>query len=414
MADTQTSTDRRYFEYIVVGCGGVGSAAVYWLSKRAGKDVLGLEQFNLGHDHGGSQDHSRIIRLAYHDDRYTKITPDTYKAWHEVEKESGLQLVHMTGGVQYAKKAEMEHVIDKYAEAMAANNIKYEKMSGSKLSKKFPQFTTDDSYVAIYQEDAGLVDAALGNAVHIQLARSHGATVIDNCPVLKIDRMSDGQIKVNTPKGVFQCRRLVVAPGAWINHVLGSIGVHIPVFVTQEQVTYLATPNMKDFTKDKFPIWIYHSPNYDFYGLPIHGNSGSKIGIDAGGNIVTPETRTYVPDLVREKACLDHFRATIPKALGPLLYSKTCLYTMPPDRHFVIDTCTSKGWNDVIICCGAGHVYKFASLVGKILSQLAIDGKTQYDISKFNLDREALTNPDWKPALYMGTGGKVPIPEPKL
>lgn len=69
-------------------------------------------------------------------------------------------------------------------------------MSGSQLSKKFPQFTTDDSYVAIYQEEAGLVDAALGNAVHIQLARSQGATVIDNCPVLKIDKRPDGKIKV--------------------------------------------------------------------------------------------------------------------------------------------------------------------------------------------------------------------------
>ncbi|CAG2205547.1 unnamed protein product [Mytilus edulis] len=87
-------------------------------------DVLGLEQFELGHHNGGSQDHSRIIRLAYHDNRYTKLTPDTYKAWEAVEKESGLQLVYNTGGVQFTRKDEMSHVIDAYAKAMAENNIR--------------------------------------------------------------------------------------------------------------------------------------------------------------------------------------------------------------------------------------------------------------------------------------------------
>ncbi|VDI42237.1 Hypothetical predicted protein [Mytilus galloprovincialis] len=352
---------RRYFEYIVVGCGGVGSGTLYWLSKKAGIDVLGLEQFELGHHNGGSQDHSRIIRLAYHDNRYTKLTPDTYKAWEAVEKESGLQLVYNTGGVQFTRKDEMSHVIDAYAKAMAENNI-----------------------------------------------RANGATVLEHCPVQKIEKLPNGRVLVHTPKGIFQCRRLIVTAGAWINHVLGSIGVHIPVYVTQEQVTYFATPNVKDFTKAKYPIWIYHSAKYDFYGMPMHGNSGSKIGIDAGGPVVSVDTRNYEPDKTREQACIKHLERTIPRSLGPIMYTKTCLYTMTPDRHFVVDDCSKNGWDNVIVCCGAGHAFKFASLLGKILSEMAIDGKTKYDISKFNIDREAITNPDWTPTLYMGTGGKVP------
>lgn len=395
--------ERRTYAYIVVGCGGVGSAALYWLAKRAGKDVLGLEQFKLGHDNGGSQDHSRIIRLAYHDDMYTKLTPDTYKAWEEVEKEAGVQLVYKTGGVNWAKKAEMGHLIDKYAVAMDANNIRYQRLTGSELHAKFPQFETSDEYTAIYEPMAGLVDAAMGNAVHVQLARSHGATVIENC-------------QVYTPKGMFVCRKLIVSAGAWINHVLGSIGLHIPVYVTQEQVTYFATPHVKEFTKDNYPIWIYHSEKYDFYGLPIHGNSGSKIGIDAGGPVVTADSRNFNPDPVREQACIDHLKKTIPRSLGPLMYTKTCLYTMPPDRHFIVDTCGKRvrGYDDVILCCGAGHCYKFASLLGRILSEMAIDGETRYDISKFNIDRPALTEPGWKPQLFMGTGGKVPTKDSKL
>lgn len=394
---------RRYYEYIVVGCGGIGSGAVYWLSKRAGPDVLGLEQFQLGHDNGGSQDHSRIIRLTYHDNRYTKLTPDTFKAWEEVEKESGLQLVHVTGGINFSRKGEMEHIVDKYAKAMSENNISFERLTGSQIKARFPQFEIDDSYDCVYQPVAGLVDAALANSVHIQLARGNGATILERCSVTKLEKTSDGNMWVHTTKGVFQCRRLIVTAGAWINHVLGSIGVHIPITVTQEQVTYFATPHVKEFTKAKFPIWIYHAPKHDLYGLPIHGNSGSKIGIDAAGPAVTVDTRNYQPDPVREKACVDFLQKTIPRSLGPLMYTKTCLYTMPPDRHFIVDDCAMYGWNNVIVCCGAGHAYKFASLLGKILSEMAIDGRTKYDISKFNLDREALTNPDYVPTFYMGT-----------
>ncbi|XP_078688309.1 monomeric sarcosine oxidase-like [Branchiostoma floridae x Branchiostoma belcheri] len=404
-----------YYEYIVVGCGGVGSGAVYWLAKRAGKGVLGLEQFKLGHDNGGSQDHSRIIRLCYHDPRYTRIVRDTYRAWEEVERESGLQLVYKTGGLDFTLKGgPQEWLMEEYAKAMDAQGIPYERLDGPEIRRRFPQFEVGAETVGLYQADTGLVDAARGNSAHIQLARAHGATVIDECAVLKIDRMKNGMTLVRTSKGDFRCRRVVVAAGAWINHVLRSVGAHIPVAVTQEQVTYFATPHVKEFTKERYPTWISHTPDYDFYGLPIHGNTGSKIGIDAGGPRVTPETRTYVPDPVREKACIDFLQKYIPRSLGPIMYSKTCLYTMTMDRHFVIDTLATKGWPNVIVCCGAGHAYKFASLLGKILSQLAIDGRTQYPIDDFTMNRPAVTDPNFKPVFYMGKAKPQDTPQAKL
>lgn len=398
--------DRKLYEYVVVGCGGIGSAALYWLSKRAGSGVLGIEQFNLGHDNGGSQDHSRIIRMAYHDDIYTKLTPDTYKAFAVAEQESGLQLVYKTGGLLIAKKGETDSLAKKYADAMATHDIPYEWLNGSQLRERYPQFTTDDSYVAVYQKDGGLVDAAMTNAVHIQLARGNGASVVENCPVLKLTRNENGNIMINTTKGEIECKKVIVTAGAWINHVVGSVGVHIPIYVTQEQVTYLATSHMKEYVKDKFPIFIYRSASHDIYGMPIHGNSGFKIGVDAGGPVVTAETRTFIPDPVREKNCIDLLDKILPTSVGPVLYSKTCLYTMPPDRNFVIDTCHRTGFDDIIICNGAGHAYKFAGLLGKILSEMAIDGHTQYDISPFTLDREALQDPNFKPVFFMGTGDK--------
>ncbi|XP_077982862.1 monomeric sarcosine oxidase-like [Glandiceps talaboti] len=395
----------QYFEYIVVGCGGIGSATTYWLSKTiGGKDVLGLEQFKLGHDNGGSQDHSRIIRLLYHEECYTKLVRDTYTAFEEVERESGLQLVYKCGGLEFARSGSAgTRIIELYAEAMDKQNIPYERLNANQIRQRYPQISSEVDIVGLYQKDSGLVDAAMANATHTQLARKHGATILENCKVLKIEKDGDGiHALVRTSQGVFRCRRVIVTAGAWTNHVLGSVGVHIPLTVTQEQVTYLATPHIKDFTKDKFPIWLYHDSNHDLYGLPIHGNTGSKIGIDVGGPRVTPETRNYKPDPMREQICIDFFKQFMPKAVGPVLYTKTCLYAMPPDRNFVIDTLKDKGFPQVVLCIGAGHAFKFSCLLGKILTQLAVDGNTQYPIDSFKLDREALTDPNYVSRLTLG------------
>ncbi|XP_038069951.1 monomeric sarcosine oxidase-like [Patiria miniata] len=393
----------RWYEYVVVGCGGIGSSAVYWLAKRAGQNVLGLEQFKLGHDHGGSQDHSRIIRLSYSDPLYTKLAAGAYACWDEVEKESGLQLVYKTGGINFSRRGGLaEKIVDRYAESMQENDIEFENLDGLRLHERFPQFSASDNYRAVYQKDSGLVDAALANAVHTQLARKHGATILEETKVERFEKTKDGSYRVFTNRGTFRCRRLIITAGAWLKGVLSSVGVQLPLTVTQEQVLYLATPNISEFTKSRYPIWIYHTDNGDFYGMPIHGNSGVKIGVDVGGDHVTVETRTYIPNQTRLQQCLDFSREHIPGSLGPILYAKTCLYTMPPDRHFVIDTCHRTNHPDAIVCCGAGHAFKFASVLGRVLSELSIDGRTEYDISAFNLGRPALHDPSFKPLFQLG------------
>src|SRR5919205_2849983 len=90
---------RTEFEYIVLGLGGLGSGAAYWLARRAGAEVLGLEQFEIGHVRGESQDHSRIIRLSYHTPEYVELAKHAYRAWAEVERDAGEQLVLRTGGL---------------------------------------------------------------------------------------------------------------------------------------------------------------------------------------------------------------------------------------------------------------------------------------------------------------------------
>ncbi len=387
------------YEYIVVGCGGIGSAAAYWLSREAGKEVLALEQFTLGHDKGSSEDYSRIIRLSYHAPEYTTLTPHTYEAWDEVEQESGERLVFKSGGLDLEPVQDEPQYVNLYAGAMRAAGIEHEELSAREVMERFPQFRLDDNVRGVYQADAGLVDAGRANATHVSLARSRGATILDNTPVRNIRVVGDG-VEVVTGRGTFSGRRLVVAAGAWTNRVLRHVGVELPITCTQEQVTYFRAPRLEEFSLERFPIWIWHGGLEEtFYGLPVYGAPGTKAGQDVGGDVVTVDTRTFEPN----KRVLENLRSFlerhIPDSLGPELYTKTCLYDMPPDREFVLGALPNVP--QIFVFVGAGHGFKFASLAGKILSELTLYGETQHPIEAFRVDRPALTDPTYEPAFAM-------------
>ena len=386
------------YEYIVLGCGGVGSGAAYWLARRAGADVLGLEQFEIGHPNGGSQDHSRIIRLTYHDAKYTALTPYTFDAWATVEEESAVRIITNTGSVEWAN-ADSPYAKDVqiYADAMAAANIPYDRFGADELMRRYPQFRLSQEVDALYQAKSGIADAAKGNAAHIGMARYHGATILDHTQVTDLHPF-DGGVDVVTNRGTFTCRKLIITAGAWMDSVLESINLNFSLTVTQEQVTYYATPNLKEFAIGRFPIFIHHSANV-YYGFPIYGEVATKAAIDASGAPVTADSRSFEGDPAKEKVLTDWLAATIPGFIGPKLYTKTCLYAMPKDRDFVIDHHPEHP--QIFICNGAGHIYKFSSLMGKILSQLAIDGRTLYPISPFSMNRPAIMDPTFEASFHI-------------
>ena len=284
------------YEYIVLGCGGIGSATAYWLSRRESKDVLGIEQFAHGHHHGGSQDHSRIIRLTYYYPQYIRLAPDAYTAWHTLEEESDVQMVFKTGSIQFSPVDHpYRYEIDKYTGAMDETGVPYDRVDADEIVKRFPQFCLKYEVDGIYQADTGLVDASRGNATHIAMARYRGATMLDNCEAIRIRPTNIG-VEIETKQGNFSCRKLIVTAGAWTDRLLASVNMNLSLTVTQEQVTYYATPNLPDFAIGKFiPIFISHADE-SIYGFPIYGEVATKVGIDASGPAVTTNMRTYKPD----------------------------------------------------------------------------------------------------------------------
>ncbi len=185
----------------------------------------------------------------------------------------------------------------------------------------------------------------------------------------------------------YTCEKLIIAGGAWTNHLLAHFGHQINLTVTKEQVTYYAAPNPAAFAPDRFPVWIWlDEPCY--YGFPAFGEAGPKIAQDVGGQETSAETRDFEVDTAAFARTDAFLRRYLPAAVGPVITTKTCLYTMPPDRDFVLDTLPD--YPNVSVAVGAGHAFKFASLLGKILSQLAVSGAASYDITPFRFSRPIL------------------------
>jgi sarcosine oxidase len=384
------------YEAIVVGCGGLGSAALYWLSRELGPKVLGLEQFRLGHEHGASQDHSRIIRLAQHQSEYAALAPHAYDAWGVLEEELDLRVLFKTGGLVIEAPDERDPArvgsrnIEGYVAAFKEHGFDYELLAAEALVRRWPQFCLEGSERAIFQKDSGLVDARKANAAHTALARSRGATVLDETPVRAVRPSGEG-VEVVTDGRTYLADRVVVAADAWTNGVLKETEAHIPLTVTQEQVTYYATPNLKEFSPERFPVFMWHGKD-NFYGFPVYGEVATKLGQHMGGlaKPVTAESRTFEPDPVRIRRYRDFLSRHIPGFLGPELYTKTCLYTIPPDQNFVIDALPE--YPHISVAVGAGHAYKFAGLIGRILAELTLDGASSFPIGAFRLDRPAISD----------------------
>lgn len=386
---------RTDFDYITLGLGGLGSAAAYWLARVAGRDVLGLEQFELGHVRGESQDHSRIIRLSYHTPGYVRLARRAYESWATLEGEAREPCVLKCGGLDVAPRGS-RIPLDPYLASLTAERVPFEHLDAAEIMRRFPQFRLTDDCHGIFQEDGGIAMAAVANAAHQRMAREHGATLRDRCPVTSV-RTVGGEVEVVAGDAAYRCRRLVVAAGPWSNTILAMLGRTLPLEVTREQVTYYATPHLTEFAPGRFPVWIWmDDPCY--YGFPVFGERATKVAQDAGGRPTTAESRTFDPDPENSARVHAFTERYLPRALGPVLQIKTCLYTLTPDRDFVLDLVP--GHEQIAMAIGAGHAFKFASVIGRILSELATAGRTPSDLAPFSISRPILAEPN-PPRSYM-------------
>ncbi len=211
----------------------------------------------------------------------------------------------------------------------------FELLDAADVMRRWPQWRLDEGTTAMFQAQGGLADPFKGNAAHLRLATQRGATLLDRTPVTAI-RQVEGEVEVDAGGTTHRAGHVVVAADAWTNELLAPLGRRLPLTVTKEQVTYLAAPDPAAFAPDRFPVWIWMD-DPSFYGFPTYGEAGPKAAQDCGGQPTTPETRTFERDENAHRRVGDFLAAHLPGAVGPDIYTKTCLYTLTPDRDFVVD-----------------------------------------------------------------------------
>jgi len=388
MAETQ-----HQYEYVVVGLGALGSSTVYHLARR-GEQVLGLERFRLGHAHGASHDSSRILRHSYHTPGYVALTFAAYDDWADLEADSGEQLVTITGGLDLYPPDPAIPMVD-YTTSMAACGVPYEQLDHDQLARRWPQLSLPDGTVGVLQERSAIVPASRTVRLLQQRAGAGGAELRDESAVTSVRDLGPRGVEVEASVTTYRCRRLVVCADAWTNDVLAGIGYRLPLTTTREQVTYFLPADPEPYAVGRLPLWIWMDDPC-FYGFPSYGEATVKAAQDCGGPEVGSDDRggdaLFGTDPDRLALLTAFMSRTLPGA-GPAQRSVRCLYTLTPDRDFVLGPVP--GCESVVVGLGAAQAFKFTPTFGRLLADVATGGGSTDGLTPFRLDRPALTDADY-------------------
>lgn len=373
------------YDAIVIGLGGMGSASAYHLARR-GKRVLGLEQFDLLHDRGSSHGLTRIIRLAYHEHpSYVPLLRRAYQLWHELEADAGEPLLVTTGSLEGGP--EDGPMFRGALEAAELHEIPHEVLDAAELRRRYPAYANlDASTRVVWQPDGGFLLAERTILAHVNGALAAGAELRFREAVTGWEPAGDG-VRVTTNRGTYEADRLVICAGAWARRLVPRLET---LAVPERQVLAWLQPTRPElFAPDRFPVFVLDVPEGSYYGFPVHDVPGFKFGwYHHFREPIDPDTpdRSARPD---DEAALRAFAERyFPDGAGPTVMLKACIFTNSPDEHFVIDRLPDAP--QVSVAAGfSGHGYKFCSVVGEVMADLALDGATRHDIGLFRLDRFA-------------------------
>ncbi|KAL5599863.1 hypothetical protein FOVSG1_007675 [Fusarium oxysporum f. sp. vasinfectum] len=371
------------YDVAVVGLGALGSAAAYQASIKGAK-VVGFEQFELGHVRGASHDTSRIVRTSYGAPEFVALARSAYKDWAELERRSGMKMLTITGGVVFLPQKGPTPSSD-FTTSLDANGVPYEVLTPEETNKRWPGFNVPQGVDTVFTPDSGIVHAAKAVMTLQFQARFNGAVLKENTRVEAVTPQHSGGVTIETSQGVYHARKVIIAADAWTNKLLKPLGVELPITVMQEQVTYFkpSREHEAQFANDKFPVWIWGGEKW-FYGFPLYGEPALKAGQDAGRNDMNPEERTWRPSERLSNELNGFLDRLIPKR-GDELRTVTCQYTITPDRQFIISELEKH--KNIILALGNAHAFKFAPAIGRVTAELALDGKTTDDISKFGFPK---------------------------
>ncbi len=377
------------FDVIVVGVGAAGSAAAYHLARR-GARVLALDRSTIPNDdasHGGI---TRVIRQAYfeHPD-YVPLLLRAYENWRALEREGGERLL-FTPGVLYAGSAGSP-LIQGCLRSARLHGLVLDQLTESAHAARFGEFTLPPGHVSLFEPAGGYLLAEPSIKAHARLAASHGAMIREREPVRRWGADAR-EAWAETDRGRFRAGALVLCAGAWMPRIAG---LSTPLRVTRQTLVWTKPQRPELFARPDAPVWaLMDDDDSMYYGFPAGagwaGGPGLKAARHFPGPEINPDLADREPSPEQIEQVRGFLRRRLPGADGELLRAQTCLYTTTPDEHFIIDRHPEHERVIVASPC-SGHGFKFASVIGEILADLAMTGRSALPVEFLSLARFAVS-----------------------
>lgn len=370
------------YDVIVVGVGGMGSAAAYHLASR-GVETLGLERFDIPNDQGSSHGITRIIRKGqYEDSEYVPLAERSYELWRELEDISGRNLLHITGGVDAGPPD--GDIFPSSRDSCREHDIEHEVLTGKEVNERFPGYDIPADHRAVYQPESGFLVPEQCIIAHVEAAQQEGAEIHARETVTDISTIGDG-VEVITNRDTYRADEVVVTTGAWTREFLPELAdMLVPV---RQVLAWLQPSDPKLFDPKAFPVFIHETETEHYYGFPRFDVPGFKFArFNHFEEAVDPDKMERDPNERDEEMLRSYARRYFPKGAGPTMRLSTCLFTNTPDEHFILDSAPDRP--RVTVGAGfSGHGFKFASVVGEILADIALEEDTEHDIDLFAANR---------------------------
>ncbi|MGD9480199.1 N-methyl-L-tryptophan oxidase [Shinella sp. G-2] len=371
------------FDVAVIGLGAMGSAAASFAAAR-GARVLGLEAHFPAHALSSSHGDSRLIRLGYFEDpSYVPLLKRAYENWRALEARLRADILTVTGVLQIGRPD--SKIVSGTKASCDLHGLTHEILDKGEMARRYPAFALEDGEIGLLDPQGGYIRPEAAIMGYLKLAAEDGAELHFGEKVVAIEPDEHG-VDIRTTTGAYRARKVIVATGAWIAELVPELRPHaVPIRQVvawyQPEDGFVAAPGrMPCFLRDE-------GENGSYFGFPAIGIDGVKIGRHAHFREPIDPTLANPPVNDADTALLDTFaRKRLPMAASVRLRATTCRYTMLPSEDFLLDFSPSHR-NVLVSSACSGHGFKFTSVVGEILSDLALDGGSRLPTSLFSFER---------------------------
>ncbi len=364
------------YDVAIIGLGAMGSFTALELARR-GASVIGFDRFCPPHEQGSHGGETRAFRTIYteHPD-YVPLMKRALELWERLAAEDRPELLTWTGVLSLGEPD--SPLLDGVQQSADVHGLPVQVLSADEVRSRFPALNPPENFTGLLDDRAGLIDVAAALDCALRGARHSGAELRLDQEVLEWS-VEGREVQVSTRGERIRAKRLVVAAGAWSGAILTAL--KLPLVVRRQVLTWFRPRRPEWLQPGAVPIFVF-APG-GFYGFPEIAGAGVKIAYHEKGDPlpefpvqIAPPSEADLAPLVRDIA---RFVPGLLDSDGPwldrMLAARTCLYTMTPDGHFIVDH--HPQYEQVLFGAGfSGHGFKFAPVIGEVLADLALEGRT--------------------------------------